>query len=263
MDNDDLPIGRILSRREVIALFGVAGAALLVGCVPGQSAAHQTTSGTVAAASNIASQPSPPATTALASLCIATPAETEGPYFVDERLNRTDIRTDPADGSTKAGVPLQLTFMVSTVSGGACAPLSGATVDIWHCDALGVYSDVQAQNTVGKRFLRGTQVTDASGLARFTTIYPGWYMGRAVHIHFKIRTDPAANTGTELTSQLFFDEGLTDQVHARAPYVSKGQRDTKNNRDSVYATGGDQLLLALAATGDGYATTFNVGLKAA
>ena len=261
MDNDDLPIGRILSRREVIALFGVSGAALLVGCVSGQSGAHQATSGT-AAPSGSASQASSPATTALSSLCIATPAETEGPYFVDERLNRTDIRTDPADGSTKAGVPLQLTFMISTVSG-ACAPLRGAMVDIWHCDALGVYSDVQAQNTVGKKFLRGTQMTDASGLARFTTIYPGWYMGRAVHIHFKIRTDPTANTGTELTSQLFFDEAMTDQVHARAPYVSKGQRDTKNNRDSVYATGGDQLLLALAATGDGYATTFNVGLKAA
>jgi protocatechuate 3,4-dioxygenase beta subunit len=231
--------------------------------VPGQSGTHQATSGIVATSSSSASQPSSPTTTALSSLCVATPAETEGPYFVEERLNRTDIRTDPADGTTKAGVPLQLAFVTSTISGGACAPLSGATVDIWHCDALGVYSDEQAQNTVGKKFLRGTQMTDASGLARFTTIYPGWYMGRAVHIHFKIRTDPTSNTGTELTSQLFFDEALTDQVHARAPYVSKGQRDTKNDRDSVYANGGDQLLLTLTPSGDGYATTFNVGLKSA
>ncbi len=271
MDNDDLPIGRILGRREILALFGVSGATLLVGCVPGQSGAPQrpsasaqaTTSSGATSPLSLPPQASSPATTAAASICVATPAETEGPYFVDEKLNRSDIRTDPSDGTTRAGVPLQLMFTISTLSGTACMPLAGATVDIWHCDALGVYSDVRMQNTVGKKFLRGTQMTDASGAARFTTIYPGWYTGRAVHIHFKVRTDPAANTGTQLTSQLFFDETLTDQVHAQAPYASKGKRDTLNSRDMVYATGGDQLLLTLTKAGDGYATVFNIGLKTA
>ncbi|MHB8646856.1 MAG: intradiol ring-cleavage dioxygenase [Thermomicrobiales bacterium] len=267
MENDDLPVGRILGRREVLALFGVSGAALLAGCVPGQSGAPQptstapqaTTGGATAAPRSLSLPASSPATAT--SICVATPAETEGPYFVDEQLNRSDIRTDPSDGTIKAGVPLQLAFTISTISGGACLPLAGATVDIWHCDALGVYSDVQ--NSVGKKFLRGLQTTDASGTAKFTTIYPGWYMGRAVHIHFKVRTNPTASKGTEFTSQLFFDETLTDQIHAQAPYASKGKRDILNSRDMVYATGGDQLLLTLTKAGDGYATLFNVGLNGA
>jgi protocatechuate 3,4-dioxygenase beta subunit len=196
-----------------------------------------------------------------ASICVVTPEETEGPYFVDELLYRSDIRTDPSDGSVKEGVPLQLTFAVGGISGGACTPLAGATVDIWHCDALGVYSDERAQNSVGQKFLRGTQVTDANGMVTFTTIYPGWYMGRAVHIHFKVRTDPLATTGRVLTSQLFFDDALTDQVYTQAPYNTRGMRDTRNSRDSIYATGGDQLLLSLVKDGDGYTTQFNVGMN--
>ena len=134
-------------------------------------------------------------------------------------------------------------------------------VDIWHRDALGVYSDEQAQNTVGEKFLRGTQVTDANGMATFTTIYPGWYRGRAVHIHFKVRTDPLAATGRVLTSQLFFDDALTDQVYRQAPYSTRGTRDTRNNRDSIYATGGDQLLLSPTRADDGYTAVFNVGMN--
>lgn len=274
MDNDDLPIGRILGRREVLALFGVSGAALLAGCVPGQfdssqwtsDLAQATTGATMTPSSRVAqaSLTAPAASVAPAaasSLCVATPAETEGPYFVNEMLNRSDIRTDPSDSSTRPGVPLQLTFNVMQVGGAACAPLAGAAVDIWHCDALGVYSDVRAENSAGKKFLRGYQTTDASGMARFTTIYPGWYTGRAVHIHFMVRTDPTANTGGLLTSQLYFDDALTDHVHAQAPYASKGKRDTPNSRDGIYASGGDQLLLTPTKSGDGYTATFNIGLK--
>src|SRR5205807_2293498 len=107
--------------------------------------------------------------------CVVTPSETEGPYFVDERLNRSDITTDPSTGSKRDGTPLTLTFNVSRVGAGGCTTLSGAQVDVWHCDAAGVYSDVAAQSTVGRRFLRGYQLTDADGAATFTTIYPGWY----------------------------------------------------------------------------------------
>ena len=90
-------------------------------------------------------------------------------------------------------MPLTLTVALSQVAAsGACTPLANALVDMWHCDALGVYSDVSSQNTLGQRFLRGYQVSDANGQVQFLTIYPGWYAGRAVHIHFKVRTEPAA-----------------------------------------------------------------------
>src|SRR6188508_2290795 len=117
--------------------------------------------------------------------CVVTPALTEGPYFVDEMLNRSDIRSDPATGAARPGVPLDLTLALSQVGASGCGPLAGALVDMWHCDALGVYSDVSAQRSVGQQFLRGYQISDAGGNVRFTTIYPGWYQGRAVHIHFK------------------------------------------------------------------------------
>lgn len=255
MDNDDLPVGRVHSRREILALFGVSGAALVA-----TSLAARAASGGSDQQSGDANQSSATASPA-SSTCIVTPEMTEGPYFVDELLYRSDVRTDPTGGTIKEGVPLQLTFNVSSISGASCAPLAGAAVDIWHCDALGLYSDEQANNTVGKKFLRGTQVTDASGTATFTTIYPGWYRGRAVHIHFKIRTDPLAKTGHELTSQLFFDDALTDEVYTQSPYAGRGARDTRNSRDGIYANGGDQLLLSLAKSGDGYATAFNVGMN--
>jgi protocatechuate 3,4-dioxygenase beta subunit len=261
MDNDDLPIGRVHSRREVLALFGVSGAALLAGGFAVRAASggsiDQQSAGTASARSTAAT-----VATGTGSICVVTPEETEGPYFVDELLYRSDIRTDPSNGSVKEGVPLTLTFNIGNVSDGACTPLAGATVDIWHCDALGIYSDEQAQRTVGQKFLRGTQVTDASGMATFTTIYPGWYTGRAVHIHFKVRTDPLATTGKVLTSQLYFDDTLTDQVYTQAPYSSRGTRDTRNNRDSIYANSGDQLLLSLTEDGDGYTALFNVGMNA-
>jgi protocatechuate 3,4-dioxygenase beta subunit len=190
-----------------------------------------------------------------------SPELTEGPYFVDERLNRSDIRTDPSDGSVRDGVLLQLTLRAFAITGNSCAPLEGAVVDIWHCDALGLYSDVAAEGTAGRKFLRGYQVTNANGTVQFTTIYPGWYRGRAVHIHFKVRTDLTANPSYEFTSQFFFDDTLTDQVHTRPPYAGKGQRDTRNNRDGIYRNGGDQLLLTLIELGDGYMAAFDIGLS--
>ncbi len=190
---------------------------------------------------------------------------TEGPYFVDEKLNRSDIRPDPSDGTVKEGVPLGLVFNVSQINSSGCTPLAGAQVDVWHCDALGVYSDATDPgfNTIGQKFLRGYQVTDANGTARFMTIYPGWYQGRTVHIHFKIRTDPDSQQGFEFTSQLYFDDSITDQVHAQAPYASKGQRTLRNDGDGIFQSGGDQLILQLTQDGEGYAATFDIGLQMA
>jgi protocatechuate 3,4-dioxygenase beta subunit len=195
--------------------------------------------------------------------CVVRPEQTEGPYFVDEMLNRSDIRSDPSDGLVKEGVLLRLLFNVSQIDGSSCIPLAGASVDVWQCDALGVYSDVQDPgfDTTGKKFLRGYQVTDINGTAEFVTIYPGWYQGRTVHIHFKVRTDPASQQGYEFTSQLYFNDSITDQVHAQEPYAAKGQRTLKNDGDGIFQDAGSQLMLQLAEDGEGYVATFNIGLQ--
>jgi len=273
MDNDDRQVGRILSRREVLALVGAAG---LAGCGPASDAAQPTSaatpvqSATVApvaqaatAAPSATAAPVAQAATAAPSgalpACVVSPELAEGPYFVDAGLNRADIRSDPTSGELRLGVPLALTLRVAQVSASACAPLAGALVDIWQCDALGVYSDVGEAS--GQLFLRGQQVTDASGAASFITIYPGWYPGRTVHIHFKVRAAAGASQTYEFASQLFFDEALSDTVFALAPYVGRGQSTTRNAADNTYAASGGQLLLALAPAAEGYSANFDIGLE--
>ena len=253
MTHHDGTIGRILARREVLALLGrSAGAAILSAYVPELLSGRYRRRGALGAAPAAAADP-----------CVVRPEQTEGPYFVDERLNRSDIRSDPSNGSVKDGVPLAITFAVQRIDGSACVPLEGVLIDVWHCDALGVYSDVQDPgfNTVGQKFLRGYQVTDANGAATFVTIYPGWYQGRTVHIHFKLRTDPDAAQGFEFTSQLYFDDALTDIVHAQQPYAAKGQRTLRNSGDGIYRNGGSQLLLAPTTDGrGGYTASFDIAL---
>jgi protocatechuate 3,4-dioxygenase beta subunit len=255
MQNDDQLRGYMLTRREALTMLGVSGVALLTGC----RGSGTRVSADTATSSSISAGAGPQE-----SMCVVRPEMTEGPYFVDEMLNRSDIRRDPSDGSVKPGAPLQLTFNVSTLAAAACTPLAGALVDLWHCDHLGVYSDVSDPgfNTVGKKFLRGYQVTDASGLVRFATVYPGWYQGRAVHIHFKIRSARSASRGFEFTSQLFFDDVLTDRVHAQQPYAAKGQRTVRNSRDGIFRRGGSQLLLSLTeASSGGYTGTLDIALQ--
>src|SRR6266852_767081 len=234
LEDDDRPIGRILSRREVLALLGATG--LAAACAPAVLSGASPTAG--ASAAPIATAAATTGGTVATPSCIVRPALTEGPYFVDEKLNRVDIRSDPSNGAVKPGLALALTFNVSRVSSAGCVALQNAQVDIWHCDALGVYSDASdpSFNTKGQKFLRGYQVTDGAGRAAFTTIYPGWYQGRAVHIHFKIRT-----ATSEFTSQLFFEDALNAQVFAQAPYSQKGtQGILKNAADGIYKS---QLLL--------------------
>jgi protocatechuate 3,4-dioxygenase beta subunit len=254
--DDDEPVGRILSRREVLRLFGGGTAALAIAaCVPASV-------GPVATATPGATVPvATAATSAEAIACVVRPAMTEGPYFVDEMLNRSDIRVDSIDNSVADGVPLLLTFRVQQIDSNSCVPLSGVQVDVWHCDAEGVYSGTQDPgfDTTGHDFLRGFQLTDENGLATFTTIYPGWYSGRTVHIHYKIRTDPAASQGYEFTSQLFFDDSLSDQVFADPPYAARGERNTRNANDGIFRRG-DQTVLALTVTDAGYSTVFDIAL---
>lgn len=192
-----------------------------------------------------------------APTCMATPTQTEGPYFVDARLNRQDIRTDAATGALSAGVPLALALRVVNASA-ACAPVAGAIVDLWQCDAAGVYSDAvdPGFNSRGSSFLRGYRVSDADGTVRFLTIYPGWYSGRAVHLHFKVRT----RNGREFTSQLYFDEAITAQAHRHAAYQGHVGRRIPNGRDSLFKHGGAELLLAPQWQEHGYAAAFDIGL---
>jgi protocatechuate 3,4-dioxygenase beta subunit len=238
-DRDDQQTGLVLTRREVFALLGAATGAGIFG--------------SKAQASSAASVPG----------CVGRPEQTEGPYFLDTRLNRSDIRSDPADGSMVDGIPLLLEFRVAQITDKGCAPLAGAVVDVWHCDSRGVYSGVQDPhfNTTGKQFLRGHQVTDNDGKARFTTIFPGWYPGRTVHIHFKIRINPSNQTGDEFTSQLYFDDSVTDQVYSQSPYSGRGRRMMRNRDDGIFRAGGDRLTLALTSHGQGYAAVFDIGLQ--
>ena len=245
MDNDDKQVGRILTRREVVALLGVAGAG--------------------AVASRLRAQPVVAASPIWVPACVVTPEQTEGPYFVDEKLHRADIRSDPSTGKVSAGAPLDLAIRVYRIANGACTPYKHAMVDIWQCDAMGLYSDVRDMNglfnTAGQKFLRGYQVTDAVGAAKFATVYPGWYQGRTVHIHFKVRSSTGARA-SEFTSQLYFDDALSDKVFAQAPYSAKTGRRTTNERDGIFGQGGRQLMLAVAETGAGYKASFDIGLTA-
>ena len=236
METDDTIVGRVLSRREVLALIGAAG----VSAIAGQQALAQSA----------------------VPGCVVVPAQTEGPYFVDEKLNRTDIRPDPTNGKVSGGAPLDLSIKVYQL-GSACVPLAGAMVDIWQCDAMGIYSDVQDKifDTRGQKFLRGHQISDKQGVVRFRTVYPGWYPGRAVHIHFKIRTNPGAKTGTEFVSQLYFDESMTDEVFKGAPYNTHTGQRRLNSDDGIYRNGGKDLMLRVARAGSGYAGSFELALK--
>lgn len=195
--------------------------------------------------------------------CVLTPEQTEGPYFSDLRLQRSDIRSDPSDGSIKPGMPLTLILRVHAVTDGRCTPVPGAVVDIWHCDANGVYSDaVDASfDTRGKKFLRGYQMTDAAGAVQFLTIYPGWYPGRAVHIHFKVRVPAASGRTLEVTSQLYFPDLLTDAIHALQPYTGTGRQRTRNEDDGLFRRGGRQLMLDVTKQGQGYLGTFDIGIR--
>jgi protocatechuate 3,4-dioxygenase beta subunit len=217
-----------------------------------QSPAAQATITADVAAAEALNAVAPPA-------CIARPEMSQGPFFFDVRLDRSDIRSDPAGGAVKEGAPLALTFRVSQIDANACTPLAGAVVDVWHCDAEGLYSGVadRREDTSAQQFLRGYQRTDSGGTATFTTIYPGWYPGRTIHIHFKIRTDPDAPQGYDFTSQIYFDEAINDQVMALPPYNERGQRSTLNAQDGLYD---DMLLIPVTETSEGFAAVFDVGL---
>ncbi len=191
-----------------------------------------------------------------AASCTLTPEETEGPFYFDADSIRSDIRED------RTGVQLRLALRVQDLD--SCTPVSDAVVDIWHCDATGIYSGFEAAATGAgdglgggltdsEKFLRGAEVTNADGIVEFSTIYPGWYPGRTAHIHVKVHVDNA----TVLTTQVYFDEAVTEAVYARAPYSRDTGRDTFNDDDTIFD---ERLLLTLSEDGEGYlgVMSFNV-----
>jgi protocatechuate 3,4-dioxygenase beta subunit len=201
-----------------------------------------------------------------------TPQQTEGPYFVDGMTNRSDIRSDTSSSSVQQGIPLRLVIHVYDVDNGSCVPFRGAKVDIWHANSQGIYSAVKDMGTTEKNFLRGYQVTDNNGTVEFTTIYPGWYEGRAIHIHDKVRTFNGSETALEWTSQLYFNNSINKQVHEQTPYSNHGPPQTTNEKDMIYTrastdgltqeNSGEQLMVNLTKQGPSYLGTFNIVLNA-
>lgn len=202
---------------------------------------------------------------------VATPELTEGPFFVDTRLNRADLVGETDRRWVTEGLPLRLRLTVYELDGEVGTPLPDAMVDVWHADAAGVYSgepssQIQREDTRGQSWLRGFQMSDRDGRAEFRTIYPGWYIGRTIHIHFKVRIlDEQQRATYDFTSQLFFAEEQNDAVLARPPYDARGQRRVRNERDGIYmarqadgTVAGRHLTAALGDDDEGMLAAFAI-----
>jgi protocatechuate 3,4-dioxygenase beta subunit len=220
---------RLLRRREALALAGLGVTGALGARVSGALGTQD----------------------AEAASCVLSPEVTEGPYWIDNKLTRRDIAED------RPGLPLELVLTVQNAK--TCSPIKGADVEIWHCDAGGVYSGYEsgsagapggqhATPTDSDRYLRGHQKADAHGRARFLTIYPGWYRGRTPHIHLKVHVGGSVVH----TGQVFFDEKTTAAVYRHSPYKSHGQPDTSHAADMIYAQAGrSRATLRLTKRSDG------------
>ena len=228
-------------------------------------------------------------------ICQKATNVTRGAYFVGENIPmRSDIRSDTQGGADiQPGLPLALKLMINSYSSnGTCAPLANARVDIWHCNAQGVYSGIDysampqpsptaspspsvsqaetrqaeatPESTVGRDFLRGYQATDASGVVDFQTIYPGWHTGRAAHILVKVRVlNPSGAATTEATLQLFFNDQITNVVYLSNPaYQRSSMRDTLNATDAVYPNEKPPLFVnVIGNAATGYTATVNLGVQ--
>jgi protocatechuate 3,4-dioxygenase beta subunit len=240
--NDPIPTARedtrVTRRSSLLSLGGLAATAIGATALKLNTAedADAASAGPAAVASGLVT-------------CVLAPEATEGPYYLEGDKVRRDIREG------RPGVLLTLKTTVVDVS--KCKPVKGAAVDIWHCGADGVSSGTSVQNTESERFLRGIQKTDKNGLATFTTVYPGWYPGRTVHIHVRV----ALGGSVVHTGQLYFPDALTDQVYRRSPYNTRSARETRNASDSIFRNGGSRSTLKLKKNGSGYVGTILMGVQ--
>ena len=200
--------------------------------------------------------------------CTTTPEGEIGPYFTDDSpaaFNRSAIVSNVDGSGRQPGIPLTLHVRVSDTKA-SCGPISGAQIDIWHCNALGVYSGEASEGTASQTWLRGEQLTDAHGMVTFRTIIPGWYQGRATHIHLRIRSKYGSASSTDdgsNTTQLFFPQAAIDTIHTRfAPYSARGANPTTNAADHVYRpqTGGRTELSLSGSASTGFIASAVIGL---
>lgn len=204
--------------------------------------------------------------TATSGSCTQMPTEVEGPYpYPSGEINNPLQRVDVTGG--QQGVPLSLAFTVVNVNNG-CAVLANARVDIWHCNKDGYYSGygsqtggvLGTQSYVGETWLRGYQLTDAEGIASFTTIYPGWYQGRATHIHLEV----FVNNVLKKTGQITFSETISDAVHTSSLYAAHGINTTRNTDDGIFGNSATDLANeTVALTGSitqGFTGSYAIGI---
>jgi protocatechuate 3,4-dioxygenase beta subunit len=235
--------------------LGALGALALVGCTSGAKQSSAPSSSTSTPSSAGAGSGGDGAS---APACVITPEETAGPYGLDLSETQTRFRRDITEG--RPGVPLAVTLTVLDV-GASCAPIADARVDVWQCDRDGVYSGYAQPDvdTVGETFMRGIQVTDASGKVTFDTVYPGWYPGRATHIHYQV----FLGDGLVATSQLAFPDPVTAAVYDSEQYRARGQNETvpRVADDQVFEDGtSGEMLTLTGAVASGYRGTLTVGV---
>ena len=237
-----------ISRRQAIGILAVAGVGVIAGCGGGAKTSNTTT------------------TTTTNSSCIVSPEGEEGPYFVNDSAKgfaRSDIRSNLDGSNTQDGIPLKLSISVFD-SENSCAAMANVQVDIWHCNASGVYSAEGVESTSGETWLRGYQLTDSNGLVTFVTIVPGWYAGRTTHIHLRLRSSyDSTSTGGTNTTQLFFSQDVITTISTTiSPYSAEGTNPTTNATDHVYAgeVSGETLLTLSGDTTSGYTAAFKVNL---
>jgi protocatechuate 3,4-dioxygenase beta subunit len=251
-----LPEVPLLTRRHLLALAGGVGLTVVAAACGGSSDSASSAARTPGRSSTPGTNPPAPGTTgatganAVPVQCVLTPEMTEGPYYLTGEPERRDV----TEG--KAGTPLRLQLTVADAT--RCTPIPGAVVEIWHADAQGVYSGFGA-GASNRTFLRGSQVADANGVATFDTIYPGWYQGRAAHIHMKARQSKAASQVH--TGQMFFDEAVNDAVYGGGPYAGRAGRRTLNAQDGIYQGGGAESMVVVTKSGDGYLGTMVIGIR--
>jgi protocatechuate 3,4-dioxygenase beta subunit len=234
-----------LARRDaMMRLMGMAGAAVAWGCGAETATSPSSTTTTTTTGSTSGSVAS------TNGACAVTPEETAGPYPSVVSIVRSDIREG------KSGVPLNLTITVVNTSSG-CAPVANANVEIWHCDVSGNYSEYGSQTT--QTYLRGIQTTDASGQVHFTTIYPGWYQGRATHIHIEVKI----NSRSVKVTQIAFPESINNTVYASSVYASRGSNPTSNLSDGIFADSlSSELVTPAGDPSSGYTASCQVGIAA-
>ena len=237
------------SRREVLEVLGAAGLAMATGCTSSSPASPTDTSASSGTTTPVGG----------AASCSVTPEETAGPYSdrVGMINNPAFFRQDITEG--RSGLPVALTLTVVNVSS-SCTPVSNAQIEIWQCDAEGRYSEYSqpGYNGTGQTFLRGLQTTDGEGKAAFRTIYPGWYAGRATHIHVEV----FVSGRTVKTTQIAFPENVSRAVYGTGVYASHGQNPTTNTGDNVFSDGSDAEMATLAGdVTSGYTASLRIGVS--